>query len=332
MKNLFLVSLIVFLILGACSKTDERIPVIFDSDTNNELDDQHALAYLLFNADVFDTKAITVNTTNKGGGIDEQYEEAKRIAELCKADGKVSLFKGANNSFNSIKDSLNNASFDGAPAVNFIIKEASKYSSDNKLVIIAVGKLTNIALSVMKEPKITNKIRLVWLGSNYPEKGEYNLVNDIPSMNYLLNTNIEFEMVVVRYNKGTGSDHVRVFKKDVLGNETMKGLGPKINTPIVGRHGGEYYCFGDYSHNLFEHIHYRGDDEKFRPLYDLSAVAIVKNPMWAKTKEIPCPIMVDEKWVEQPDNKRKIILWEYFDSDAIINDFYESMKNYSLVE
>jgi purine nucleosidase len=66
-----------------------------------------------------------------------------------------------------IETSLNNAAFDGATAVDFIIDEALKYSPDNKLVVLAVGKLTNIALVVKKEPRITDKIRLVWLGANY---------------------------------------------------------------------------------------------------------------------------------------------------------------------
>jgi purine nucleosidase len=53
MKNLLFVGLSVLLVIvsctGSCKKTDKRIPVIFDTDANNELDDQHALAYLLFN-------------------------------------------------------------------------------------------------------------------------------------------------------------------------------------------------------------------------------------------------------------------------------------------
>jgi purine nucleosidase len=335
MKNFFLFCLSILLVVISCAfcytKTDKRITVIFDTDANNELDDQHAIAYLLFNADVFDTKAITVNATSNGGNIDQQYAEALRIVKLCKADGKVPLLKGANKSFNEIETSLNNSAFDGAPAVNFIIDEALKYSPDNKLVVLAVGKLTNVALAVKKEPRITDKIRLVWLGANYPEPGEYNLVNDIPSMNFLLDTNIEFEMVMVRYHKDSGTDHVKVFRKDVLDKEIMKGLGPKTDVPVVGRHGGEFYCLGDYSHSLFEHCKFHGE-EQYRALFDMAAVAIVKNPMWAKTKVIPSPKMVNKKWVDQPENERKIVLWEYFDRDAIMEDFYESLKNYSLVK
>ena len=43
--------------------SDERIRVIFDTDANNELDDQHALAYLLFSGNAFAVEGITVNST-----------------------------------------------------------------------------------------------------------------------------------------------------------------------------------------------------------------------------------------------------------------------------
>ena len=49
---------------SACSMTDNsKIPVIFDTDANNEVDDQHALAYLLFNGDHFKVEGVTVNAT-----------------------------------------------------------------------------------------------------------------------------------------------------------------------------------------------------------------------------------------------------------------------------
>lgn len=335
MKKILVVALSVMLIFtgyaGSYAKSVDRIPLIFDTDANNELDDQHALAYLLFNADVFDTKAITVNATSNGGNIDEQYAEALRVVKLCKAEGKVPLLKGADKNFNDIESTINNASFDGAPAVHFIIDEALKYTPENKLVVLALGKLTNVALAVKKEPRITDKIRLVWLGGNYPDPGEYNLVNDIPSMNFLLDKDIEFEMVTVRYEKDSGTDHVKVYKKDVLDKGIMKGLGPETDALVTGRHGGEFWCFGDYSHSLFEHCHFYGD-RQHRALFDMAGAAIIKNPQWAKTTLIPAPVMVGEKWVERPGNNRKITLWEYFNRDAIVEDFMESLQNYCLVK
>ena len=202
-----------------------KMSVILDTDTNNELDDQHAIAYLLCSGNNFNVEGITVNATYNGGNIDQQYAEAERIVKLLGEADKIPILKGAEGNFEAIKDQLDNPEFDGNKAVNFIIEQAKKHKSE-KLVLIAVGKLTNVALAVKKEPSITDNIRLVWLGSNYPESGEYNLENDIPSMNYLLQTNIPFEIVTVRYGKPSGTDAVRVTQAEVP--LKMAGLGPVI--------------------------------------------------------------------------------------------------------
>ncbi|MDN5212931.1 nucleoside hydrolase [Fulvivirgaceae bacterium BMA12] len=302
----------------------KKLPVIFDTDTNNELDDQHAMAYLFCNRNYFDIKAITVNATSSGDDIDRHFDEAQRIMTLFKVNNEIPLLKGADKSFTEIKGDLSNPYFDGFKAVNFIISEAKKHKR-HKLVVIAVGKLTNLALALKKDPSIAAHIRLVWLGANYPEPGEYNLENDIESMNYVLKTNIEFEMVTVRYGKPSGTDAVRVTQQEV--NKNMPGMGPKITNPITGRHGGKFDNFGDYSVNLFTHIDYHGDPPS-RALFDMAAVAIVKNPKWAESSTISCPAMIDKKWVEQPDNPRKIVLWEDFEKDEIISDFYSSLKKF----
>ncbi|UBM59784.1 nucleoside hydrolase [Marinilongibacter aquaticus] len=305
------------------TEVPNKIPVVFDTDANNELDDQHAMAYLFTNQDVFDIRGVTVNATKSGGNIDRQYDEAERILTLFNLNGKIPLLKGANGSFLEIEPNIGNAAFDGSKAVDFIIEEAEKCSEENKLVLIAVGKLTNVALALERKPSIESNIRLVWLGSNFPDPGEYNLENDIPSMNYVLHTNVDFEIVTVRYGKESGTDAVKITQADV--NKNMPGLGPKIKTPIVGRHGGEFDNFGDYSVNLFEHISYHGDPPA-RALFDMAAVAIVKNPNWAKSYRIPGPTMKDGQWLEQPDNSRKVRVWEDFKKDEIIADLYAGLK------
>jgi len=322
---IFLVCLIAGILCVCCDNNEasKKIDIIFDTDANNELDDQHAIAYLILNDSVFNVLGITTNATGNGGNVDEHYKEAERIIMLCDKLDQIKLFKGANRSFERIKNSLSDPQFDGYQSVDFIIEQALKYNKKNKLTVLAVGKLTNIALALEKNPEITDKIRLVWLGANYPHPGEYNLDNDIPSMNYLLNTNVEFEIATVRYGEKSGTDAVRVTKNYI--NTTMPGLGPVIKNPIIGRHGGEFNNFGDYSVNLFEHIDYP-DSIQSRALYDMAAVAIVKNPAWATKTEIPCPIMENRVWVERPDNKRKIILWENFDKESIIDDLYKTLR------
>lgn len=311
-----------------CKEEDVRMKVIFDTDANNELDDQHALAYLLFSGDVFQVAGITVNATRNGGDIHEQYKEAERVMRLCDRFDKIPLLKGANGSFGEIRPFLQQENHDGAEAVDFIIEQA-KSVRNGKLILIPVGKLTNIALALEKEPSIAHRIRIVWLGSNYPAPGEYNQVNDIPSMNYILEQDVPFEMVTVRYGKPTGTDAVRASAEEIY--RIMPGKGPRITEPVTGRHGQAFHNFGDYSVNLFEHIRLHGEPPS-RALFDMAAVAIVKNPAWADQKLIPAPVYENETWIERPDNPRKITIWENFSREAIMTDFYHTMENYILAE
>jgi len=308
--------------IASCATQTSKIDVIFDTDANNELDDQHAIAYLLMNPETFNTLGITTNNTKNGGGIAGQSEEARRVIHLCGDYGKgVQVFDGAEASFEEICPTLGEDSFDGAPAVNFIIDKARSYGPDKKLTLIAVGKLTNVALALARAPEIAQNLRLVWLGTNYPFEGEYNLINDIPSVNYVLDTDVELDVVTVRKFREHGTYDVRVSPDYVQTN--FAGKGPQVSA-VSGRHGGEFTCFGDYSVSLYNNINLNPDGT--RSLYDMCAVAIVKNPSWAVPEQIPAPVMQDSVWVDRPDNQRKITLWGDFDRDAILGDFINTLK------
>jgi len=329
-KYFFSFSVLILLSHAAgCQSTSEggpsdspRIPVIIDTDANNELDDQHALAYLLLNEETFDVLGITVNATSNGGDIHEQMKEAHRVVRLVDWQDRVRVIQGANGDFPEIRQHLDQENFDGSEAVNFIIAEAMKKRKE-PLVLLPVGKLTNVALALEKQPAIAKRIRIVWLGANYPAPGEYNLVNDTASMNFILQCEVPFEMVTVRYGEATGTGAVKVARKDIY--VRMPGLGPVIDEAVIGRHGGAFHSFGDYSVDLFRHIK-NLEEGCFRSLFDLAAVAIVKDPSWAEAREIPCPLYLNNAWVEQPENHRKIIVWENFDSNAIVSDLYKTLE------
>ena len=301
------------------------IPVIFDTDANNELDDQHALAYLLLNDEAFHVLGITANATNNGSDIDAHLKEAQRVVDMVGWNNKVPVIKGANANFSDIRGHLDEEVFDGSEAVDFIIREAMKKRKET-LVLLPVGKLTNVALALEKEPAIAEKVRIIWLGSNYPDPGEYNLVNDTASMNYILKTEVPFEMVTVRYGDSTGTAYVKAKRKDIY--IRMPGLGPVVDEPVTGRHGGTFTCFGDYSVNLFRHIEHL-EDGCFRSLFDMAAVAIVKNPSWAESFKSPSPLYINDKWVVLPGNDRMITIWENFEADAIMNDFYATLEGHA---
>jgi purine nucleosidase len=326
MKRVFQAGLIGVLIAAAgCQTTGGgKIRVLVDSDANNETDDQHAIAYALFSDDVFDVEGITVNKTKNGGDVEKHFAEAVRVAKLCGMYPGIPVYKGANGSFEEILPHINKPDFDGHEAVDFIIKQARK-PSDHKLVLLPIGKLTNIALALAKDPSIIPNVKVVWLGSNYPQNGEYNMANDLSSVRYMMDCPVEFEMVIVRYNDPSGTWNIKAYQQDIF--DKMPGMGPRSIEPVIGRHGGTFHTFGDYSVSLYKHAPQHGEPP-FRSFFDVGAVAVVKNPAWADAVEMPRPQLKGPDWVDRPDNPMKMILWENFDSAAIMADFFNTMENW----
>ena len=55
----------------------------------------------------------------------------------------------------------------------------------------------------------------------------------------------------------------------------------------------------------------------------------MKNSNWATVKEIPAPKLEDGNWIERPENASKIKIWENFNKQEIIQDFYNILKDHS---
>ena len=62
------------------------------------------------------------------------------------------------------------------------------------------------------------------------------------------------------------------------------------------------------------------------------AVALLKEPRWGQVREHPAPVLIENQWVERPDNPRKIRIWEHFDREGLLADFYDRMANPVLEE
>ena len=137
----------------------EKLNVILDTDTYNECDDQFALAYMLKSQDIFNVEAITVAPyINKHCTIPEgqenSYNEILKICKWLEFDTTNKVFKGS-------MDFMINGYEQENDAVNKIIEIALK---NEKTYIMAIGAITNVALAIKKEPKIIERIEVVWLG------------------------------------------------------------------------------------------------------------------------------------------------------------------------
>jgi hypothetical protein len=126
-------------------------------------------------------------------------------------------------------------------------------------------------------------------------------------------------MALVRFGYYSGTGAVKLGLQEV--QERLPGMGPRIATPITGRHGGEFNSFGDYAVNLFENA---GDD--YRALYDMAALALLKNPTWAERIVIAAPRLEEGEWVDASETNKEIAVWAYFNTSMILKDFFETME------
>lgn len=274
----------------------EKLNVILDTDTYNECDDQFALAYMIKNQDVFNIEAITVAPyINKHcsiiEGIEKSYNEILKICNWLNFDTTNKVFKGS-------KNFMINGYKEDNDAVNKIIEIALK---NNKTYIMSIGAITNIALAIKKEPKIIDKIEVIWLGG-------HSLLQD---------NNIETNF----------KDRTAV--KIVFDSQVKLTIIPCIN--VASNLRTSIYELNHYLKNKnelcnylidrFYNDGYHGIQER-RVIWDISVIAYMINKEWFTSKEISCPDINDDSSYELTENRHKITMVNYLNVDKIYSDLF----------
>lgn len=169
-----------------------RIRVICDTDAYNEADDQYCIAHLLMTPR-FDVRAIIAEQFGNTKYPDTEaksYEEIHNITRLMGAEEDVHILHGASRALEDCKEPVES---EGA---RFIIEEAMK-DDPRPLFVCNTGALTNLACAYLLEPKIADRLTVIWIGgAAYPAGGfEYNLHNDIQAANVVFRSEMEIWQV-----------------------------------------------------------------------------------------------------------------------------------------
>lgn len=171
-------------LIKALEVPKNKVDVVLDTDTFNEIDDQYAIAYLLRSDDKLNTKAIYAapffnsHSVSPEDGMEKSYDEILKIITLCgREDLKADVFKGSRQYLSDEKTPF------FSPAAEDLAKRAMKYSKENPLYVVAIGAITNVASAILINPEIVDKIVIVWLGGHgfhipTPAK-EFNMYQDI---------------------------------------------------------------------------------------------------------------------------------------------------------
>ena len=280
----------------------DKINLILDTDTYNECDDQFALSYLIKSKDLFNIEAITVapychtkRDVKVRDGQELSYNEILKICNWLNFDTNNKVFKGS-------MDYIQNGYDEKNDAVNKIIEIALK---NNKTYILGIGAITNIALAIKKEPKIVNKIEIVWLGGNelgYEDNLEYNFRQDVEAVKIVFESKVKLTILPCK--------------------KIVSELRIDINTLKKYLENKSELC--NYLIERFYNDGYHGVQES-RVIWDISVIAYMINKKWFETEQISCPNIRKDTSYEVTDNRHNITFVTKLDRNKIYEDLFNKL-------
>ena len=280
----------------------KKVNVILDTDTYNECDDQFALAYMIKSQDIFNIEAITVAPYSHKernetviSGREKSYNEILKICNWLNFDTTNKVFRGA-------EDYICNGYDETNDAVNKIIEVALK---NNKTYILAIGAITNVALAIKKEPKIIDKIEVIWLGGH----------------SLLQNNNLEFN-----FKQDVSAVRIVFESKVKLTIIPCKNVASNLRTSVyeLNHYLKDKSELCNYLINRFYNDGYHGIQER-RVIWDISVIAYMINKEWFTSEDISCPNIKDDTSYELTTNNHKITMINYIDVNKVYEDLFEKL-------
>ncbi len=300
---------------------DGKIRMVIDTDTYNEIDDQFAVVYALLSPEKLSVEGIYAapffnhRSTSPGNGMELSYDEILRLLVRLDIDPQGLAYRG---SAGFLTDYDHPYSSD---AVRDLIERAMQ--SKEPLYVVAIGALTNIASAILIEPKIIEKIVLVWLGGtamHWPNANEFNLMGDVLASRLVLDCGVPLVLIPC----AGVTTHLRTTVSE-------------IELYVQGRG-----AIGDYLAETFKAY----NDNHFgwsKEIWDVVAIAYLINSDWIPSYNISSPIIAQRPPVNKPgpnpypwekqqlswsfDHSRHLIRCAYYvDRDPIFRDLFTKLE------
>ncbi|MGI5877737.1 MAG: nucleoside hydrolase [Christensenellales bacterium] len=263
------------------------VPCVLDTDTYNEIDDQFCLAWAALSPDI-DLKAVYAapffndRSVGPADGMEKSYREIIKLYELMGLAHEGLVLRGADRYMSGPEDPVD------SPAARDLIERAMRRPDDDPLYVLAIGCPVNVSSALLLEPRIAQKIVVVWLGGNpvgWPTAKEFNLQQDIHAPRVLFDSGVPLVLIPcqqVTTHLATTIPELEYFLRE--------------SSP-VGRY--LYENTRDYI------LHYAGKSPGRKALskviWDITAVAWCLMPGTMPSKLIPSPMLSDTlHWGSDP--------------------------------
>lgn len=288
-----------------------KTQVVIDTDTYNEIDDQYAVAYGLLSPERMEVEAIYAapflndRSSSAGDGMEKSYAEILRILRFFGHAPEKFVFRGSDRFLERAGKPVE------SPAARDLIQKALK-ARQAPMYVLTIGCPTNVSSAILMEPRIKERIVVVWLGGTtheWPSAREFNLQQDLHASRVLFDSGVPLVQIPTK----NVSEHLRT---------TL----PEMERWVKGRSK-----LGDYLFDQF--VDYYRSATKDRPqpypwskvIWDISAVAWIVEPSWIPSAIVPSPVLTDDfRWEKRP-GRHSIRVATNANRDAVFYDLFEKL-------
>lgn len=283
-----------------------RVRMALDTDTYNEIDDQFALTYALLSPEQMQVEAIYAapfhnsRSSGPGDGMEKSYDEILRLLDFLGSAADGFAFRGSTEYVGSTRQPQDN------DAVRDLIDKALASPADDPLYVVAIGAITNVASALLLEPEIIRNIVVVWLGGhnlNWPHTREFNLKQDVPAAQIVLDSGVPFVIVPCL---GVTSHLLTTL--------------PELQTCIGGTSRvGDYLCqiFSEYRPDSFA---------ASSVIWDISTIAWLINPDWAPSDLVHSPVLTDQVTWSVDRSRHLTRVANFVQRDPIFRDMFSKIR------
>ncbi|NLB43125.1 MAG: nucleoside hydrolase, partial [Clostridiales bacterium] len=252
----------------------QKVNVVLDTDTYNEVDDQFALAYAIKSSDKLNLEAVYAapfhnnRSENPKNGMERSYDEILKILDLLNVNHENYVFKGSTDYLKDIENP------EESEAVNDLISRAMAADDDNPLYVVAIGAITNVATAIMIQPEIIKKIVVVWLGGNdlnWDQVKEFNLRQDVLATRTILDSGVPLVLIPCL---GVASHLTTTIPELENCLDGKSRIGTYL-TDIVRNYTKDPYGWS-------------------KVIWDISTIAWLLNPDWIPTHLVHSPVITDQ--------------------------------------
>ena len=256
---------------------ERQIPVVLDTDTYNEVDDQFALAYALLSGARLCVEAIYAapfyNDRSNGAkdGMEKSYQEIERLLGLGFAKWAGPVLRGAEQFLTDEETpSISEAARD-------LAQRALQYTPQCPLYVVAIGAITNVASAILLCPEIAERIAVIWLGGqphNWENAREFNLSQDIAAVRVVMESGAAFVQIPCQTVASQLVTTVPELEYYLRGKNRLCDY----LVDIVASYANEPYGWS-------------------KVIWDISAVAYLIEPDWVPTQIVHMPLLsYDHRW------------------------------------